>query len=130
MVSSSKQPSQQTSDEYMKAIVYGNTAMKLKREKYVMGGNNHTHQWCFYVKPYHKQSLGVYVKKVEIKVQLFIKNLSIRYFISKVLYDILLSNLVTCALVTWVYYFHICYWIYKKTISWVTASIILKYNTL
>merc|ERR1719427_2436550 len=68
MASSSKNSSQQKSGEYMKAIVYGNTALKLKREKYVMGGNNHTHQWCFYVKPYHKQDLGVYVKKVEIKL--------------------------------------------------------------
>ena len=96
MDSSAKKASEKKSGEYMKAIVYGNTADKLKRKKYKKYGNNHTHQWCFYLKPYYKENMGTYVKKVEIRVR-FNQNICIKYFnilkfifdfINKVLYDI------------------------------------------
>ena len=43
-----------------KAIVYGNTSVKLKEPS-----NGCTHSWKLYVKPYHDENMSQYVKKVQ-----------------------------------------------------------------
>ena len=57
-----------------KPIVYGNTATKLQKQKYNLNGKPHTHKWTFYVKPYYKENLSVFIKKVEIKLDESFKN--------------------------------------------------------
>ena len=54
-------------EQIVKRVVYGNSATKLKREKHVLGGRAHTHQWTFFLKPYHKEDLSTFIRKVEFR---------------------------------------------------------------
>ena len=49
----------------IKPIVYGNTAtlLPMKRES-----DGHTHEWTVFVRPYHYEDIGKYVRKVQFKL--------------------------------------------------------------
>ena len=70
----SKDVSKTKQNKISKSIVYGNTATKLQKQKYNLNGKPHTHKWEFYVKPYYKEDLSVFIKKVEIKLDESFKN--------------------------------------------------------
>ena len=64
------------STQLVKSVVYGNTATKLEREipSPHGGGQNHTHRWTFFIKPYHREDLSSFVRKVEFKLDRSFKN--------------------------------------------------------
>lgn len=49
----------------MKPIVFGNVALSFGKKR---DEDGHTHQWTVYVKPYYKEDMSSYVKKVHFKL--------------------------------------------------------------